>query len=806
MRQPSVASIRQAGPRRQFIAAALAALALCGAGRAQAQLTWGVNGAGGAGRWDATAANWYNGANNVPWDGGAAVFAGAPGAVSAESFLPVQAMIFNTAGYSINNGFFLAPGDLTVTANADATINSTSTSNTSGATFIKNGSATLIYAGVNFFGKVWIDSGEYVATTSSAAFFSTFTLADAAGVTLTLGGASSSLNGLNGGGAAGGVVRPAGTQTGVVNVTNFGSGSFGGVLQDNGSARLGFQQFSGSTQTLTGVNTYTGPTSVTFGTMTLAGGGSTLKTSAMTVASGSSLVLDNAAAPLGDRVADALAISVAGGQVSLIGNASTPVTETLGTLQFSGGAAVNATQPGTAAARLNFAGIARTAGATLNVTGNGGVILGGVANGANGIIGASVTAGNEWAVVGPDGTVQALSNYNPNPATAGAADHVKITAAGTALAPATAPTWNTLNLQNAGTSPQTLNLGAGSVLTLAGGGVLGSGAGAVSIANGSLAAGGELVVVNRNAMQISSNIVETAAGTALTKSGPGVLTLSGANTYSGPTQIAQGTLAVSSDSNLGAGANISFGGGTLQANASFTTAKSLSRTTSSVSVINTNGFNVTIGGTNDALQQTGAGVLTLTNGATGSTYTSSTGTLVLANATSGSSTLMGGTLRAAGTLNAFSLNTSGTLDVGGAGAQTLAIGNFSTSGGGSGAILTIRFTLGATAQDQLSIQAGNAFGLSSNSLLFTIDQLGDLQTGTYTLVNLPNGAFGYQATQFGLSPEATAAGYRGSFAVGTNAVTLSLTSVPEPSVCALICGAAALLGGSLWRRRGRADG
>lgn len=805
MRQPSLASICAARLCRQFLAAAaLATLALCGAGSAQAQLTWGVNGAGGAGNWDATAANWYNGANNVPWDGGAAVFAGAPGAVSAESFLPVQAMIFNTAGYSINNGFFRAPGDLTVTANAAATINSTSTSNALGATFIKNGPATLTYASTNFFGKVRIDSGEYVATTSSAAFFSTFTLADAAGVTLTLGGASS-LNGLNGGGAAGGVVRPAGTQTGVVNVTNFGNGSFGGVLQDNGSARLGFQQFSGGTQTLTGVNTYTGPTSVTFGTMTLAGGGSTLKTSAMTVASGSSLVLDNAAAPLGDRVADALAISVAGGQVSLIGNASTPVTETLGTLQFSGNATVNATQPGAAAARLNFAGLARTAGGVLNVTGNGGVILGGVANGANGIIGASVTAGNEWAVVGPDGTVQALSNYNPNPATAGAADHVKITAAGTALAPATASTWNTLNLQNAGTSSQALNLGADSVLTLAGGGVLGSGAGSVSIANGSLAAGGELVVVNRNTMQISSNIVETAAGTALTKSGPGVLTLSGANTYSGPTQITQGTLAVSSDSNLGAGANISFGGGTLQANASFTTPKSLSRTTSSVSVINTNGFNVTIGGTNDALQQTGAGVLTLTNGATGSTSTSPTGTLVLANATSGSSTLRGGTLRAAGTLNAFSLNTSGTLDVGGAGAQPLAIGNFSASGGGSGAILTIRFTLGATAQDQLSIQAGNAFGLSNNSLLFTIDPLGDLQTGTYTLVNLPNGSFGYQATQFGLSPEATAAGYRGSFAVGANAVTLSLTSVPEPSVCALICGAAALLGGSLWRRR-RAGG
>lgn len=795
MRRPAIASFRLVQVQRLLAAVALAGIVPLAVESAQAQLTWGVNGAGGAGTWDATTANWYNGTANVPWDGNAAIFAGASGgAVTAQSFLPVQAMVFNTAGYSINGGFFNSPGDLTVTANVAATINSTCASNGSGGTFIKNGSGTLTYAGVNFFDNVRIDSGEYVATTQSAAFFSAFTLANAAGVTLTLGGSSSSLGGLSGGGGAGGIVRPSSTQNGVVSVTNFGSGSFGGVLQDNGGARLGWEQFGG-TQTLTGVNTYTGPTSVSVGTLTLAGGGSVLGTSAVSVQSGSSLVLDNTATVVGNRVADSLAISVSGGQVSLIGNASAAVTETLGALQLSGGSTVSAAQPGSAAARLSFSGITRGAGATLNVTGNGGVTLGGVANGSNGIIGAYVTAGNEWAVVGPSGTVQALTNYNTNAATAGAADHVKLTAASTALAPSTATTWNTLNLQNADTTTHNLDLGAGSALTLAGGGVLSSGAGPASITNGALAAGGELVVINNNALGISSNITETATGTALTKSGSGTLTLTGANTYSGPTNITQGTLAVSSDANLGTGTNISFGVGTLQANASFTTAKNLTLATNYVGSINTNGYNVTVGGTNSGLQQIGAGTLTLTNRATGFTSTSPTGTLVLRNATSGNSTIAGGTLRAAGTLDGLTLNSSGTLDIGGSGAQSLSLGSFRTSG--SGSVLTVRFTLGSTAQDQLSIASNNVFGLGANSLLFTIDQLGALQTGVnYTVINLPNGSFSYQLSDFALSPESMAAGYKGSFAIGANAVTLSLTSVPEPSTLAALVAGAALLAGS----------
>src|SRR5262245_10510389 len=45
-----------------------------------ANLTWGVNGAGGSGTWNTTTANWFNGSQNVTWpSGGDAVFPGASG-------------------------------------------------------------------------------------------------------------------------------------------------------------------------------------------------------------------------------------------------------------------------------------------------------------------------------------------------------------------------------------------------------------------------------------------------------------------------------------------------------------------------------------------------------------------------------------------------------------------------------------------------------------------------------------------------------------------------------------------------------
>ena len=128
------------------------------------------------------------------------------------------------------------------------------------------------------------------------------------------------------------------------------------------------------------------------------------------------------------------------------------------------------------------------------------------------------------------------------------------------------------------------------------------------------------------------------------KTTAGTLTLSGANTYTGTTTIAAGTLVTDAADGGGAGAlgnggNITFTGGTLQytANSDASDADYSNRIKNSTSAINldTNSLNVTMAGVMDntntaGLTKLGAGTMTLTgaNTYTGAT-TISVGTLAL---------------------------------------------------------------------------------------------------------------------------------------------------------------------------------
>jgi outer membrane autotransporter protein len=173
----------------------------------------------------------------------------------------------------------------------------------------------------------------------------------------------------------------------------------------------------------------------------------------------------------------------------------------------------------------------------------------------------------------------------------------------------------------------------------------------------------------------------------LTKNGSGMLTFTGNNTYSGGTTLNAGTLNISSDGNLGNAAGaLTMTGATLQAGASFVSVRSIAVTGDNT--IDTNGFNVTLGGpisagVNDAsynlLNKSGSGTLTL---AGANTYYSATaisaGTLALAGVgaigTGSLNVAAGTTFDISQTQSGASINTFGGDGTIALGARTLTIG------------------------------------------------------------------------------------------------------------------------------------
>lgn len=147
---------------------------------------------------------------------------------------------------------------------------------------------------------------------------------------------------------------------------------------------------------------------------------------------------------------------------------------------------------------------------------------------------------------------------------------------------------------------------------------LGNG-GATGSITGDIVNNGALVV-NRSGT-IALDGVISGTGT-LAKAGSGTLILGGANSYAGGTTVSGGTVRISSDANLGdVAGRLSLQGGTLQAAASFTSAREILVGSPNSNRIDTQGFDVTLTGTignganNQAgnfLDKVGSGTLTLT--------------------------------------------------------------------------------------------------------------------------------------------------------------------------------------------------
>jgi len=275
------------------------------------------------------------------------------------------------------------------------------------------------------------------------------------------------------------------------------------------------------TATLSGTNAYTGATTVNGGTLDLGGG----------TAAGSllSTVLN-----LGD------------GTFAYTRTGNT--TQSFTTTNINAGASAITAVAGDT---LNLGALVQNGG-TVNI-GNTGTITTSTAN-TNGILGAWATfGGTTWAVAnGPSSAITGIGDEAYIKTSVALNDQDKYTDkyidVDSSQTPTAAITPNSLRFNTAGASTTTLQ--GTNVLTS--GGILVTptvGANLSTITGGTLAgaASADLVVTQNNTntgggLTIASNIVNNTGATGLTKSGAGLLTLTGANAYTGGTTVNAGTL------------------------------------------------------------------------------------------------------------------------------------------------------------------------------------------------------------------------------------------------------------------------
>ena len=288
----------------------------------------------------------------------------------------------------------------------------------------------------------------------------------------------------------------------------------------------------------TSSNTYTGTTSISAGSLALDFTNLATPTSVISISS---------------------ALSMSGGALSISGKSSgtAPSLQTFNGTTFSAGASSIAVTPGgTNSATLTLGAISRTVGGTVNFTLPANVTL--TTTGADRFLGGWATVnGTDWAVVSSL-NLAALASYT-NDAWAGS-NNTTVTDNTTSTLSANSTT-QSLRFNDSSSRAVTINSGVTGIISS--GGILvtsNAGASSISAIDGTStlkgANGVDLVVIQNssNALSIGAVIADNGSATGLTKSGTGNLVLSGANTYTGKTNINGGNVTVDSGAALGTGA------------------------------------------------------------------------------------------------------------------------------------------------------------------------------------------------------------------------------------------------------------
>lgn len=434
----------------------------------------------------------------------------------------------------------------------------------SGAALAKSGSGTLVLAGNNTYDGGTVISNGVVSINSATSLGNTAGAVTFTGGTLQL---SNTLAGITRS------YKVAGTSNAIIDTHGFNLG-YDGIISPSGGGTGGLTKTGGGTMTLSAAQTYTGATNVNGGTLAVAGG--SLTNSATSSVSSAAITLSSGS------------LAFNGGFTGNIGNPSSNcfINLTGGTFSSSYVSISRCTSnaqlimsPG--AAGRTDAGLYIN-GATANITGGLNIGTGSGTNSTStaridsgsltvgGAIYIQVNSPDRWSVIDVNGGTFASSDTVTGVQIgSGQTGNDAFLVRNTGVATVerfllTQPAASTLTSR--------LNV-SGGTLYVGSGGIVGNnngGTGLLDIQLGTATLGakadwstllgatlnGTTVIKAADAANVAHHIgiAGVVGGTGgLNKTGGGVVTLSGANIYSGTTQVDAGTLAINGNSSLATG-------------------------------------------------------------------------------------------------------------------------------------------------------------------------------------------------------------------------------------------------------------
>jgi autotransporter-associated beta strand protein len=477
---------------------------------------------GGTGTWNAANTNWTGAPGqatiNDQWRSSVGVFAGTAGTVTVAGAQAFDTLQFSTTGYVLNAG---AGGQLqlaglsgTGTINTDngvvATINAPIV-NGSSQSLTKVGGGTLVLTAANTY------SGD---TTIS-------------GGTLQLGN----------GGANGSIIGNV-IDNGVFAINRNDAFTFGGIISGTGA----FNQIGTGSTTLTALETYSGLTTISAGTLALTGAGSIANSSGVvangtfdisgvvpagtsikslsgsgTVALGTkTLTLTNASGNFAGSIGGSGGLTLAAGTQTLSGVSgyTGATTITAGTLALAGAGSIANSSGVTADGTFDISGLSGAGTLIKTLSGTGSVALG------SKTLSLTNASGNFAGAIGGTGGVTLQSGTETLSGVNGYSGVTTITAGTLALSGA-GNIASSSSVIATGTFDISGTSSGASIQTLSGSGIVTLGARTLTLTNA------------------SGNFAGAIGGPGGFTLAGGTETLLGSNTYTGPTTVTAGTLAIS---------------------------------------------------------------------------------------------------------------------------------------------------------------------------------------------------------------------------------------------------------------------